>query len=58
MSVTVVLIIVGVGVLVAAWLVQAYREPPPRRRPSQNYQNQHTENPAYFPGHGGGAQIG
>jgi len=58
MSLGFVLLLAVLTVVVVVWLVMAYREPPLKRRVSADYRHQHTENPDYFPGHGGSASGG
>ena len=51
-------LIVGISVLalIVFWLVVVSRpKPQARARQAASYRHQHTENPDWFPGHGGGA---
>ncbi len=58
MPIGLVLLLGFIAVLVIGWLVMAYKSPPLMRRNSADYRYQHTENPDYFPGHGGAATGG
>lgn len=49
------MLIVAVVALVVGWLVLTHKDSPSKRREHADYRQQHTENPDYFPGHGGQA---